>query len=61
MIHHCWICGRTLDLKACKTDEHGMPVHESCYAAKICKVQQTSKPMRTAPADTPTATRKPEP
>ena len=31
----CWICGRAVDLKTCKTDEHGNAVHELCYEAKI--------------------------
>jgi len=31
----CWICGKVVDLKTCKTDEHGNAVHEQCYAAKL--------------------------
>lgn len=33
--HMCWVCGKAVDLKNCKTDEHGTIVHEPCYAAKI--------------------------
>ena len=33
--HMCWVCGKAVDLKHCKTDEHGSIVHEPCYAAKI--------------------------
>ena len=29
--HLCWLCGKEADLRACKIDEHGMVVHESCY------------------------------
>lgn len=31
----CWICGKAVDLKTCKTDDHGMAVHEECYALKV--------------------------
>jgi hypothetical protein len=31
----CWICGKAVDLKTSKTDEHGSAVHEQCYAAKV--------------------------
>ena len=30
----CWICGKVVDLNNCKTDEHGLPVHEACYVAR---------------------------
>lgn len=33
--HMCWVCGKAVDIKNCKTDEHGSAVHELCYAAKI--------------------------
>jgi hypothetical protein len=29
----CSICGRVINLKTSKTDEHGRVVHEQCYAA----------------------------
>jgi len=31
----CWICGKEVDLKTCKTDEKGLAVHEACYAVRI--------------------------
>ena len=31
----CWICGKQVELEACKVDEHGMAVHEKCYIVKI--------------------------
>jgi hypothetical protein len=31
----CWICGKVVDLKTCKTDEHGNAVHGECYAANV--------------------------
>jgi hypothetical protein len=31
----CWICGKPCGLETCKIDEHGMPVHEGCYVARI--------------------------
>lgn len=31
----CWICGKQVDLTNCKVDEHGLPVHEPCYVAKM--------------------------
>jgi hypothetical protein len=35
--HACWICGKAVDLNNCKTDERGLPVHESCYVARTVK------------------------
>jgi len=32
--HACWICGKIVDLNNCKTDERGLPVHETCYVAR---------------------------
>jgi hypothetical protein len=60
-MNFCWMCGKMVDLRACKIDEHGVPVHESCYIARISKVQKTSSPTRTAPSVSPTAIPKPEP
>jgi len=35
-IHHlCWLCGEALDLRTCKVDEYGEPVHEACYTARL--------------------------
>jgi hypothetical protein len=31
----CWICGKAVNLNTCKTDEHGLTVHEECYVARI--------------------------
>lgn len=33
--YFCWICGNTVDLRSCGTDEHGMVVHEECYCVKV--------------------------
>jgi hypothetical protein len=32
---HCWICGKPVALENCKVDEHGLPVHEECYVARV--------------------------
>lgn len=34
-IHTCRICGKAVELKTCKTDEHGHAVHERCYADNV--------------------------
>lgn len=34
-LYKCWICGKAVDLRTCKIDEHGLTVHEDCYAAKL--------------------------
>jgi hypothetical protein len=31
----CWICGKIVYLEECKVDASGLPVHESCYVAKV--------------------------
>jgi hypothetical protein len=31
----CWLCGKSVDVTACKTDEHGKAVHEACYVVRI--------------------------
>lgn len=33
--HICWLCGKDADLRACKIDERGKPVHETCYMARV--------------------------
>ena len=33
--HLCWICGNEVRLEACKTDEHGLAVHEECYVLTL--------------------------
>jgi hypothetical protein len=31
----CWICGKITSLEACKIDEYGLPVHESCQTQRL--------------------------
>ena len=31
----CSICGKSVDITTCKTDEFGKPVHGLCYVAKL--------------------------
>jgi hypothetical protein len=31
----CSICGKSICLEMCTTDEHGCAVHEECYVAKL--------------------------
>jgi hypothetical protein len=31
----CAICNKLCELTGCNTDEHGRPVHESCYTLKL--------------------------
>ena len=31
----CTICGKSVDISTCKTDEFGKPVHNVCYAARL--------------------------
>jgi hypothetical protein len=33
--HICTICGETVGLEFCKSDEDGQVVHEKCYVAKV--------------------------
>jgi hypothetical protein len=33
----CWICGKAVALEDCKVDEHGLPVHDNCYVAKVAR------------------------
>jgi hypothetical protein len=33
--HICSICGETVELEFCKSDESGQVVHEKCYVAKM--------------------------
>ena len=39
----CWICGRLVDLRTCKTDEYGNAVHEACCAVRIRKMLASKK------------------
>jgi hypothetical protein len=43
----CWICGKKVELKDCKVDDKGMPVHEKCYVARIA-LEQHFSPRRRA-------------
>ena len=49
----CWICGKIVDLKTCKTDEHGSAVHECCYAAKMALAKEAHRPSQTVIEPTP--------
>jgi hypothetical protein len=31
----CAVCGNSVNLESCKTDEHGKAVHQHCYMADI--------------------------
>jgi len=33
--YFCWICGNSVELESCKTDDHGMVVHGHCYLQKV--------------------------
>ena len=44
--HYCWICGNAVPLETCKTDEHGNPVHERCYAAKLALDWMLKRPIQ---------------
>ena len=48
--HFCWMCGQALDLKTCKTDEHGMTVHENCYVLKVALEKESERLMVRKPA-----------
>lgn len=39
--HTCWLCGKDADLRACKIDEHGKTVHETCYLARVALETKT--------------------
>lgn len=47
-IHLCWICGKSVDVRSCKTEEHGQAVHEACYTAKLALERTTKAPASTA-------------
>jgi hypothetical protein len=42
----CAVCGDTVELERCKTDEHGQAVHQKCYVARLAKIakKQSAKP-----------------
>lgn len=41
--YFCWICGNVVNLETCKTDEHGVAVHEDCYMARIALAHESVK------------------
>jgi hypothetical protein len=40
---NCWICGKPVELKSCKFDERGKPVHEDCCVAKLAPDSRAPK------------------
>ena len=46
----CWICGKSVELEVCVTDEHGLAVHEVCYSTKSALTEKTrpGKPEQTS-------------
>ena len=44
----CAICSRPVSLEAAKTDDHGKPVHEDCYADKMKRELEQAPPARKA-------------
>jgi len=36
----CAICGESVEVITCVTDEFGKPVHEQCYAEKVAREKQ---------------------
>lgn len=45
--HICWLCGKDVDLRACKIDEHGSAVHESCYMVKLALLAGSAQSIQT--------------
>jgi hypothetical protein len=39
----CWICGSAVDLQTCKTDKHGVAVHEDCYSLKVALATESKR------------------
>jgi hypothetical protein len=39
-----WICGKSVALGTCKTDEHGLAVHEECYTCRIALTLNSVQP-----------------
>jgi hypothetical protein len=46
----CWICGNTIELETCKTDEHGMAVHGDCYFLKVVLANESMRLLVRKPA-----------
>lgn len=57
--YFCWICGHALELETCKTDEHGMAVHENCYILKVVLAKESTRLMARKPAHNITTLRSP--
>ena len=36
----CWICGKSVRLEDCKSDDYGHTVHEECYIAAVLAEQK---------------------
>jgi hypothetical protein len=53
--YFCWICGHAVDLETCKSDEHGMAVHENCYVLKVALTKESKRLMVRKPAQRVTA------
>ena len=47
--HFCWICGTSVDLETCKTDELGMAVHADCYVVKVALATESMRLMKRKP------------
>jgi hypothetical protein len=42
----CVICNKPVSLETTRIDEHGLPVHEECYAFRIRQELPPSKKIR---------------
>lgn len=49
----CRICGDVVELETCKTDEHGIAVHEGCYVAAIVLASDPLSLIRKPPRSLP--------
>jgi hypothetical protein len=47
----CWVCGRDVSLEKCKTDEHGLTVHEQCLAKRKKPKSDSARPKPSQPRD----------
>lgn len=41
--HVCWICGRTVALESCKSDEGGCSVLEDCYLTRLALATESTR------------------
>jgi hypothetical protein len=51
----CSICGESVDITTCKTDELGKPVHNVCYAAKLARENELPLGSPSEPSRSPKA------